>query len=139
MRLFERGLVATLKQKDLEIVGEAADGKEACQLHDQLSPDVLVLDLRMPRKDALEVVIELMSSPRPKPQIIVMTTYEDKADVRRAFKAGPKVHLVTRVRQRPHRFEAIRDGNSKHARRREARPLKSGRTHRKTQRSRSGF
>jgi YesN/AraC family two-component response regulator len=48
MRLFERGLVATLKQKDLEIVGEAADGEEACQLHDQLSPDVL--DLRMPRK-----------------------------------------------------------------------------------------
>ena len=35
-----------------------------------------------------------MSSPRPKPQIIVMTTYEDKADVRRALKAGAKAHLV---------------------------------------------
>jgi len=59
------GLVATLKPKNLEIVGKAADDEEAWQLYDQLSPDVLVLDLRMPRKDALQIVIELIWSCRP--------------------------------------------------------------------------
>jgi CheY-like chemotaxis protein len=45
-------------------VAEATDGEEACELYDQLFPDVLLLDLRMPKKDALQVVIELTSSPR---------------------------------------------------------------------------
>jgi len=49
---------------------------------------------RMPKKDGLQVVTELMSSRRPEPRIIVMTTYEDEADVRRALKAGAKAHLV---------------------------------------------
>ena len=44
-------------------MAEATDGEEACELYDQLFPDVLVLDLRMPKKDALQVVIELTSSP----------------------------------------------------------------------------
>jgi DNA-binding NarL/FixJ family response regulator len=84
------GLAAILRsQNDIKVVGEAADGQEACQLYDQLSPDVLVLDLRMPKKDALQVVIELMSSPRaPKPRIIVMATYEEEEDIHRTLSAG---------------------------------------------------
>jgi YesN/AraC family two-component response regulator len=67
------GLTAIFRsQNDIEVVAEATDGEEACQLYDQLSPDVLLVDLRMPKKDALPAVIELMSSPRaPKPRIIV--------------------------------------------------------------------
>jgi two-component system, NarL family, response regulator len=53
-----------------------------------------MLDLRMPRKDGLQVVTELMSSRRPKPRIIVMTTYETEEDVRRALQAGAKSYLV---------------------------------------------
>jgi two-component system, NarL family, response regulator len=48
----------------------------------------------MPRKDGLQVVTELMSSRRPKPRIIVMTTYETEEDVRRALQAGAKAYLV---------------------------------------------
>ncbi len=54
-----------------------------------------MLDLRMPTKDGLEVVAELMSrAGRPKPRIIVMSTYESEEDVRRALRAGAKGYLV---------------------------------------------
>jgi YesN/AraC family two-component response regulator len=44
-------LVAILKQKDIEIVGEAADDEQNCKLYHELSPDVLLLDVRMPKQD----------------------------------------------------------------------------------------
>ena len=56
-------------------------------LYNELAPDVLLLDLRMPEKDGLQVITELMSHGEPKPRIIVMTTYESEGDVRRALKA----------------------------------------------------
>ena len=90
------GLAAVFRsQNDIKIVAEAADGEEACQLYDQLSPDVLVLDLQMPKKDALQVVIELMSRPRaPKPRIIVMATYEEEEDIRRTLSAGASGYVL---------------------------------------------
>ena len=89
------GLVTILKsEKDIEVVAEAADGKETCVLYNELAPDVLLLDLRMPEKDGLQVITELMSHGEPKPRIIVMTTYESEGDVRRALKAGAKGYLV---------------------------------------------
>jgi two-component system, NarL family, response regulator len=89
------GLAAILRSEpDVQVVAEATDGVHACALYDQHLPDVVILDLRMPRKDGLQVVIELMSSRRPKPRIIVMTTYETEEDVRRALQAGAKAYLV---------------------------------------------
>jgi DNA-binding NarL/FixJ family response regulator len=87
------GLVSILKAKDIKVIGEASNGEEACKLYDQLSPDILILDLRMPKKDGLQVVTELMSR-RPKPRIIVMTTYEGEEDVRRALSAGAKGYVL---------------------------------------------
>ena len=89
------GLAAILRSEpDVEVIAEATDGVHACALYDQHLPDVVILDLRMPRKDGLQVVTELMSSRRPKPRIIVMTTYETEEDVRRALQAGAKAYLV---------------------------------------------
>jgi two-component system NarL family response regulator len=89
------GLSAILRsEKDIQVIGEALDGVDACTLYDQHLPDVVMLDLRMPRKDGLQVVTELMSSRRPKPRIIVMTTYETEEDVRRALQAGARSYLV---------------------------------------------
>ncbi len=89
------GLATILKsQKDIKIVAEAADGEETCALYDQLSPDVLLLDLRMPKKDGRQVVTELMSRRGSKPRIIVMTVYETEADIRHALKAGAKAFLI---------------------------------------------
>jgi DNA-binding NarL/FixJ family response regulator len=87
-----QGLATILKsEKDIKVVAEAADGEETCELYDQLSPDVLLLDLRMPKKDGLQVVSELMSRCTPKPRIVVMTSYESEQDVRQAIKPGRKL------------------------------------------------
>jgi DNA-binding NarL/FixJ family response regulator len=80
--------------KGVKVVGEAADGKEACELYDQHLPDVLIVDLRMPVKDGVQVVTELMSGRVPKPRIIVITTYEKEEDIRRAVAVGAKGYLV---------------------------------------------
>jgi len=87
------GLASILEAKDIKVVGQASDGEEACRLYDKLSPDILVLDLRMPKKDGLQAVNELMSR-IPKPRIIVMTTYEGEEDVRRALSAGAKGYVL---------------------------------------------
>ena len=78
--IVREGLVEMLtRQKDIRVIGEARDGEEACQLYDKLSPDILILDLRMPKMDGLQVIAELLSrAGGPKPRILVMTTYEAK-------------------------------------------------------------
>ena len=92
--IVREGLTAILGiQKDFQIVGQAQDGEQACQLCHQFSPDILILDLRMPRKDGLEVVIELMSK-RPHPGIIVLTNSAKAEDLRGALKAGAKGYLL---------------------------------------------
>ena len=80
-------------QKDLKVVGQARDGEEACLLYDELSPDILLLDLRMPKKDGQEVVNELMSR-KPRPRIIVLTNSPKTEDLRRALTAGAKGYLL---------------------------------------------
>jgi two-component system, NarL family, response regulator len=90
-----QGLATVLKsQKDIKIVAEAADGEQVCELYDQFSPDVLLLDLWMPKKDGLQVVTELMARCAPKPRIIVMTAYETEEDTRQVLKVGAKAFLV---------------------------------------------
>src|SRR5258708_1546929 len=90
-----QGLSAILgSMDDIEVVAEATDGEEACQLYRQHAHDVLIVDIRMPKKDGLQVVEELMAGHRPKPRIIVITTYEDEEDIRRAVRAGAKGYLV---------------------------------------------
>jgi two-component system, NarL family, response regulator len=103
-----QGLSTILKsQKDIKIVAEAADGEETCALYDQLSPDVLLLDLRMPKKDGLQVVTELMARCAPNPQVIVMTSYDSEQNIRQALKAGAKAFLVKGARPQQIR-EAVR-------------------------------
>jgi two-component system NarL family response regulator len=102
------GLATILKsQKDIKVVGDAADGEEVCELYDQLSPDVLLLDLRMPKKDGLQVVAELVARRGSKPRIIVMTVYETEEDIRQVLKAGAKGFLVKAVHPQQIR-EAVR-------------------------------
>jgi two-component system NarL family response regulator len=93
--VIREGLAAILgSEKDVQLIAEAVDGVQACELYDRHLPDVLLLDLRMPKKDGVQVVTELMSTRRPRPKIIVMTTYETEEDVRRSLRAGAKDYLV---------------------------------------------
>jgi len=89
------GLVAIFKsQNDIKVVAEATNGEEALQLCNHHLPDVLLLDLRMPEKDGLQVITELTARRLSRPRVIVMTTYESEEDIRRALKAGAKGYLV---------------------------------------------
>jgi two-component system NarL family response regulator len=88
------GLTAILElEDDLKVIGQAHDGEEACRLYRELSPDILILDLRMPKKDGIEVVTELMSL-RPRPRIIILTHSAKAEDLRRALAAGAKSYLL---------------------------------------------
>ena len=82
------------RQKDIKVVAQATNGQEALELCDQHSPDVLLLDQRMPKMDGLQVINELAARRLSKPRVIVMTTHESEEDIRRALKAGAKGYLV---------------------------------------------
>jgi two-component system NarL family response regulator len=100
------GLAAILNsQNDIEIVAEATDGEEACELYDQFSPDVLMLDLRIPKKDGLQIVTELMQVSEPR--IVVMTSFDTEQNIRQALSAGVKAFLEKRSHPQQIR-EAVR-------------------------------
>jgi two-component system, NarL family, response regulator len=89
------GLAAILKsQSDIRVVGEAANGEETLEMCNQHFPDVLLLDLRMPGKDGLQVLAELKSRPVSAPRVIVMTAYDSEDDIGRSLKTGANGYLV---------------------------------------------
>ena len=106
--VIRHGLCTILQsEKDIQIVGEAADGEETCVLCRKHCPDVLVLDLRMPNKDGLQVLSELMGCDAPTPQTLVITVYVTEQDVYQALKAGADAVLLKGAAPREVR-EAVR-------------------------------
>lgn len=102
------GLSTILQSEgDIELVGEAVDGEETCALCEKLSPDVLLLDLRMPKKDGLRVIADLMARDAAKPKIIVMTSHDTEQDISQALKTGAKAFLIKGARPQVIR-EAVR-------------------------------
>lgn len=79
-------------EDDLEVVGEAADGADVLDRVRHLDPDVVLMDLRMPRMDGLEATRRLAAAPRPK--VLVLTTYDRSEDVYQALVAGAAGFLV---------------------------------------------
>src|ERR1700757_4291369 len=106
--VIRRGLCTILQfEKDIQIVGEAADGEETYVLCREHRPDVLVLDLRMPKKDGLQVLSELMASGAPAPQTLVITAHVTEQDIYQALKAGAYAFLLKGAAPRQVR-EAVR-------------------------------
>ena len=88
------GIIANVKpQPDLIVVAEAGDGVEALVLIKEHLPDVVLLDLRMPRMDGLDVLAEVKAS-RLACKVIIMTTFDSEEDVQRAMKAGARGYLL---------------------------------------------
>jgi two-component system, NarL family, response regulator len=89
------GLAAILKsQSDIKVVAEATNGEDTLEMCNQHLPDVLLLDLRMPRKDGLQVMTELAARTVSRPRVIVMTTHDSEDDIRRSLKTGAKGYIV---------------------------------------------
>lgn len=80
-------------QRDMKVVGEAANGSEAVQQFFQHRPDVLLLDLRMPEMNAIEAIQGILED-APEARIIVLSTYDGDEDIYRALKAGAKAYLL---------------------------------------------
>lgn len=88
------GIMANLKSEgDVTVVAEAGDGVEALALIKQHLPDVVMLDLRMPGLDGLDVVTEVCKL-KLTSKVIVMTTFDSEEDVQRSMRAGARGYLL---------------------------------------------
>lgn len=80
----------------IRIVGEAFDGEEGIQLYRSLQPDVVVLDLRLPRMSGFDVIAELRREPRPA-RVVVLSNFRGSEDVYRAIQSGAIGYLTKNV------------------------------------------
>lgn len=102
------------READITVVGEAGDGREAVARVVALAatpggpPDVVLMDLRMPRGDGIPAIRELRAGGRATPAVLVLTTYDTDRDIRAALEAGangfllkdtPRADLVRAVRE----------------------------------------
>ncbi|MFG2820493.1 response regulator [Kitasatospora sp. NPDC048365] len=98
-RLVRTGLRVVLEaEPDLTVVGEAASGDEVVPLVRELRPDVVLMDVRMPRVDGIRATEQLVAALDPPPRILVVTTFEHDDHVHRALRAGAAGFLLKRAR-----------------------------------------
>ena len=96
-RLLREGLRTLLElQPDLRVVGEAGDGIEAETLVERLRPRVVLMDLRMPRRDGVEATRRIMAR-WPRTQVLVLTTFDEDELVFRSIEAGASGYLLKDV------------------------------------------
>ena len=92
--LLRSGIAALIDtQTDMRMVGEAANGNEAVQLHRQLNPDVTLMDLQMPDMSGLDAITSIRAQ-QPAARIIVLTTYAGDVLAQRALKAGAQAYVL---------------------------------------------
>jgi DNA-binding NarL/FixJ family response regulator len=95
--LFRRGLVMVLEQeKDIELVGEAGDGAEAVNIAQETMPDVVLMDVRMPRRGGIEATSQIKAL-APHIKILMLTISDEEADLYDAIKAGASGYLLKEI------------------------------------------
>jgi DNA-binding NarL/FixJ family response regulator len=88
------GLALLLEtMSDVNVVGQAGDGLEAAELAAELTPDVVLMDLNMPRADGIEATSTILAA-NPEIRVVVLTTYEDDASIVGALRAGALGYLT---------------------------------------------
>ena len=95
--LFRRGLIMVLESEDgVEVIGEAEDGDEAVRKAEELAPDVVLMDVRMPRLsgiDATRAIAEVV----PSAKILMLTVSDEEDDLYDAIKAGATGYLLKEI------------------------------------------
>ncbi len=90
--LIRMDLAEMLREEGYEVVGEAGDGQEAVELAESLRPDLVIMDVKMPRRDGIDAAAEIASK-RIAP-ILVLTAFSQRELVERARDAGAMAYLV---------------------------------------------
>ncbi len=92
--LFRAGIrMLIASQPDLEVVGEAGDGREALDVVRHARPDVVLMDIRMPVMDGLAATAEILSQPDP-PRVVMLTTFDLDEAAARAIRQGASGFLL---------------------------------------------
>ena len=86
-------------QEDIEVVGNAADGREAVEQARELRPDVILMDIRMPGLDGIEATRRLCGEGDGGPRVLMLTTFDQNEYVYEAMKAGASGFLLKDVRR----------------------------------------
>jgi DNA-binding NarL/FixJ family response regulator len=84
------------QQPDLEVCGEAVDGREAVRLAGEVRPDVVLMDIRMPVLDGIAATREILARPEP-PKVLVLTTFDVDDYVVEALRSGASGYLLKDV------------------------------------------
>ncbi len=91
--IVRRGLRSLLEEAGLSVVAEAADGLEAIRLCEEHRPDLLIVDIGMPKMSGIEVATRAQKLDRP-PGIIVLSMHADESYIIRALAAGARAYLL---------------------------------------------
>ena len=91
--IVRRGLRGLLEDQNLSIAAEAADGLEAIRLCETHRPDLLILDIGMPKLSGIEVAARVQRFERP-PGVIILSVHGDESYIMRALAAGARAYLL---------------------------------------------
>jgi DNA-binding NarL/FixJ family response regulator len=113
-QLFRRGLTMLLAvEPGLEVVGEAGDGVEGTALAETAAPDVILLDVRMPKKSGIEACLAIKQTV-PSAKIIMLTVSDEEADLYEAVKSGASGYLLkdSSIEEVAQAIRVVADGQS---------------------------
>ena len=112
--LFRRGLTMLLAVEDgIEVVGEAGDGVEGTALAERVAPDVVLLDVRMPKRSGIEACLAIKEAV-PSAKIIMLTVSDEEADLYEAVKSGASGYLLkdSSIEEVAQAVRVVADGQS---------------------------
>ncbi|MBI4639821.1 MAG: response regulator transcription factor [Candidatus Tectomicrobia bacterium] len=96
--LFRAGLASLLRAWDLQVVGEAGDGQEAIAKVRELRPDLVFMDIKMPRINGLEAT-RAIKAEFPNIKVVILTVSDDEQDLFEAIKSGAEGYLLKNLRE----------------------------------------